>query len=59
MKIIAVDNYNRDWISDLLICEHVCNQLTAEAICELLNKNNDMWIHKIVPDDHVLYEFKP
>ena len=63
MKIIAVDNYGRDNISDRLIAEGIDNKEYARVMCASLNKeysgeHSYNWF-KVVPDDYTLYEFKP
>lgn len=61
MKIIMVDNYDREIFSDILICENI-NEYTGEKVCEFLNSNEqrsfDSWF-KLVKDDYKLFEFEP
>ena len=61
MKIIRVDNFDRDYIPDDLIAENV-NEHSAKLIAKLLNEHagaNSQDYFKAVPDDHKLYEFEP
>ena len=59
MKIIAVDNYCRDEISDILICENVRNKWYGEFIVNKLNHcTNNEWYYKLVNDDYKLYEYE-
>ena len=61
MKIIRVDNFDKDFISDGLIAENV-NEFFAKLIAKLLNKYtgvNSQDYFKAVPDDHKLYKFEP
>ncbi len=62
MKIIRVDNMNREHISDSLVAENV-NEWYAKKIIEFLNKrfSGDYApdYFRAVPDDHKLYEFEP
>lgn len=59
MKIIAVDNLNRDWIPDKLICENI-NAYYGRMIVDLLNEGyaspSSMNFYKLVQDDYPLYE---
>lgn len=61
MKIIAIDNFGRDYVSDKLIAENV-SELYAKEIAEYLNKTHggeQAWYYfEAVPDDHKLYEFQ-
>lgn len=43
MKIIAIDNYCRDEISDVSICENIKNEWYGEFIVDKLNNctNNE------------------
>ena len=61
MKIIRVDNFNRDYISDGLIAENV-NEFFAKLIVKLLNKYtgmNSQDYFRAVSDDHKLYVYDP
>ena len=37
MKLIAVDNFDRDTYDDVLVCENIAFHDCAEAMCEALN----------------------
>ena len=62
MKIIKVDNFARDHISDTLVAENV-SEWWAKSIVELLNDkysgDHSPDYFRAVPDDHKLYEFEP
>lgn len=60
MKIIAVDNFDRETHDDALVCENV-NTYYAKLIADCLNiklsgENSDTYF-KAVEDDHVLYKY--
>lgn len=62
MKIVAVDNYNRDSVSDVLVAENV-PAAWADALVNAWqeqhkNCHSDRWL-MVKPDDYRLYEFKP
>lgn len=61
MKIIAVDNFNRETHDDKLICENV-NTYYAKIIVEFLNNKisgdySDEYF-KVVEDDYTLYKYE-
>lgn len=62
MKIIGVDNFDRDYVSDILVCEKI-HESYATAVCEALNEKFGgpyaTRFFKVVNDDHELYEGKP
>jgi hypothetical protein len=63
MKIVAVDNFNRDEVSDVLIAENV-HEAYAEKICEFLNSEfcNSRYsprFFKVKPDTYKLYIWEP
>jgi hypothetical protein len=62
MKIICVDNFNRETIDDSLIAENV-NEFYGNKITDFLNKEdrdpNTPNFFRLVPDDHVLFKFEP
>lgn len=61
MKIIRVDNFNRETVSDLLVCENI-SQHYGEIIVGLLNNkesNESPNFFKLVQDDYKLYNFQP
>lgn len=57
MKIIAVDNFAREYVADELICENVANAYIGNRIVELLNagQENSENFYKLVDDDHRLW----
>ncbi|MCK4500265.1 hypothetical protein KAU11_07195 [Candidatus Babeliales bacterium] len=63
MKIICVDNFNRDNVSDILVCSGISNH-NGKVCVYALNSvvgggENTGSYYKLVDDNHVLYEFKP
>jgi hypothetical protein len=61
MKIIRVDNFDRDNVSDKLIAEGISSK-DAETIVTGLNakeSEDSPDFYKAVPDDHVLYVYEP
>lgn len=59
MKIVGVDNFNRDNVSDFLVCENV-DEYWAEIICEELNNKlsgeTSREFFMVKEDDYKLYE---
>lgn len=60
MKIIAIDNFDRDWVSDTLICENV-NEHYGKILVDYLNKrqsemSQDFYVLK--EDEYKLYVYK-
>lgn len=61
MKIIAIDNFARQTVSDIVVATNV-NEYYANLIVKLLNDHegdNSPWYYKAVPDDYRLYVFEP
>jgi len=62
MKIIIVDNFNNESVSDKLVAENVPD-IWAKRIVELLNDKYSggfsSFYAKVVADDYELYEFTP
>jgi hypothetical protein len=60
MKIIAVDNFNRETHDDKLICENI-DIYYAKLIVRLLNdsygESSDTFF-KVVENDHKLYRYE-
>ncbi|WP_064199127.1 hypothetical protein [Brevibacillus brevis] len=57
MKIIAVDNFAREYIADTLIAENV-NEYMGKRIVDALNDKqheNSQDFFKLVSDDYVLW----
>lgn len=59
MKIIKKDNFDREMVSEVLICEHVNPNYAAKIIDGLNSDENSSDWFKAVPDDYELYQFKP
>lgn len=62
MKIIAKDNFNRETVSDYIVCENV-NHYYGNKILEFLkdkfeSPGSDKVFH-LVEDNHKLYKFEP
>lgn len=55
MKIIAVDNYNRESIADVLVCENVTNTYIGDLITEFLNSRATDSYYKLVDDEYRLW----
>lgn len=58
MKIVAVDNYDRESVSDELICENV-NEYHGKRIVNLLNLDageHSDWFFELKEDDYKLYD---
>jgi len=62
MKIVQVDNFGRDYISDELIAENV-NKCFGEFLVEALNKqysnSNSPAYYKLESDDYELHKWEP
>jgi hypothetical protein len=61
MKIIATDNFSRDYVSDYLVCENV-NEGYGNMIVDILNRRNGddgPRYYRLVPNDHELYKWEP
>lgn len=61
MKIIAEDNFNRETVSDLLVCENV-SEYYGKQFVELLNSqggDRSPHFYRLVSDDHKLYIWEP
>ena len=61
-KIIVVDNFAREDVSDKLVCDNI-DKYYADLICAYLNTrlgggySRDFF--EVVPQDHKLYEYEP
>lgn len=55
MKIIAIDNYARENVSDKLICKDI-SQYYRDPIVDFLNSTSKEWFYKLVEDDYKLYD---
>lgn len=61
MKLIKVDNYDREYYDDVLIAENV-HKGYGELIANLLNNRvgeNSEDFFKLVEDDYELFKFEP
>lgn len=62
MKIIAVDNFDRENVSDRLIVENL-DEVSAKYICKALQAHyggdHSSVFFKVVENDHKLYKFEP
>ena len=62
MKIICVDNFDRESKSDSLVCENV-NKYMGETITEFLiekfSGDSSTEFFRLVENDHKLYTFEP
>lgn len=62
MKIICVDNFNRESRSDSLVAENI-NAYYAKFIVEKLNENlsgdQSPNFYRVVTDNYKLYTFEP
>ena len=59
MKIIKVDNYDRELYDDKLIADNVTNVYYGKLITNLLNENprrSDEDYFRLVEDDYKLFE---
>ncbi|MGL6184838.1 MAG: hypothetical protein ACRC1T_05605 [Clostridium chrysemydis] len=58
MKIIGIDNLNRDTVSDILICENI-NKYYGEKLLKYLESECDKYSdcsYKLVEDGYNLYD---
>ena len=61
MKLISVDNYDRELYDDTLIAENV-HEYYGQIMADLLNKKvgeNSENYFKVVEDDYELFKFEP
>lgn len=61
MKIIAKDNFDRDYIDEYLLCENI-NSYHGKRIVEFLNSrshDNSPHYFELKEDDYELYKFEP
>jgi hypothetical protein len=62
MKIICVDNFDREAYSDSLICTNIC-KIYGEYLVNCLNNKyggeQSPDYFKLVEDDYKLYKFEP
>lgn len=62
MKIIMIDNYDRETIDDVLIAENISN-FYASCVVEALNAkysgDRSPYYFALVKDNHKLHKFEP
>lgn len=61
MKIVRVDNFDREIYDDVLICENV-SQYYGKDIVEFFNNREGEysdWYYRLVEDDYKLFKFEP
>ena len=61
MKIVRVDNYDREIYDDDLIVENV-NEIYGEELVEFLNSKEPQhsdYYFRLVENDYKLYKFEP
>ena len=62
MKIICVDNFDIETISDRVIATNVSSKRLGEIMIKALNDREpetSVNFYKLVEDDYKLFEFKP
>ena len=58
MKIIMVDNFNRETVSDILICKDITSKILGDVMCSSLNEKH-MHSDKfflLKEDDYILFK---
>lgn len=62
-KLVAVDNFDRENMSDLLIKENIATEQEAKDLAEDWNRKNSGHeaprFCRVYPQDHELYTFEP
>ena len=61
MKIVCVDNYDREFYDDILVCENIRNEKFGNIMVDALNSregSNSEWFYKLVEDDYTLFKFE-
>lgn len=62
MKIIVVDNFGRENVSDKLVCTNVSQfhgEIMVKGLNDRLSGNSSVVFYKLVPNDYKLYKFEP
>lgn len=62
-KVIGVDNFDNEMVSDILVLDDIATMAEAEQIARVMNEaeGGDFAprYFRAVPDDHKLYKFEP
>ena len=61
MKIVCVDNYDREFYDDILVCENIRNEKWGNVMVDALNSRkgeNSELFYKLVEDDYKLFKFE-
>lgn len=61
-KIIAKDNFDRDTISDRLVCDNIMSHWDGQTMVDALNgigTPDRMWFYRLVEQSHELYQYNP
>lgn len=62
-KIVAVDNFDRDYVDDILICENIHDRDKGELMLNALQSKfggvDSKYFYKLVPQSYVLNVFHP
>jgi len=61
MKVIAIDNFDRELYSEQLVCENI-NKYHGINFVKFLNdgtSDNSQWYYKLVEDDYKLFVYDP
>lgn len=62
MKIICVDNFDRESVSDSLVCENVSEYYGKIILKCLIEKLSNMYssrFYRLIKDDYKLHKFEP
>ncbi len=62
MKIVQVDNFDRDYISDTLIAENVnkhFGEFLVKALNEKYSRGDSAEYYRLEPDDYKLHIWEP
>lgn len=59
MKIVASDNFNRETVSEFLVCDNIKSRYYADLILWRLQDtetDSGEWVYKLVDDNYILYD---
>jgi len=62
MKIINVDNFDREWVDDKVVCENVSEYyggIIVDFLNDRLSGDHSSDFYKLVENDHKLYAWEP